>query len=185
MKRFCSWIFRSRGVASRLALVFGSSVVGLVGAQAASTAAVGAFAFRAGPGVTSLADSPQHVGDLLVLFAKADGSGFTVSSVSGGGVGTWTRAISYSRYTNHDLELWIGTVATVGASTITPEPSSPRHRRRLRSPGQLSARRRSLWRTVPQLRRRLACRIATRTPLLGHRHRRSRSLQACCQLDCP
>jgi hypothetical protein len=64
------------------------------------------------------------VGDLLVLFAKADGSGFTVSSVSGGGVGTWTRAISYSGYTNHDLELWIGTVTTVGASTITTTFSS-------------------------------------------------------------
>jgi hypothetical protein len=86
---------------------------------AASVSAVGSLAFKAGTDTTTLAVSPQHVGDLLVLFAKADASGVTVSSISGGGVGTWTRSVTYSGYATHDLELWTGDVSTTGASTIT------------------------------------------------------------------
>ena len=114
---------RSASIASSCiaALLLCGSLVGFVGTQAASAdavSAVGGLTFSAGNDTTSLAISPQHVGDLLVLFTKADASGITVSSVSGGGVNTWTRAISYSGYSNHELELWIGTVKTVGASTL-------------------------------------------------------------------
>ena len=59
------------------------------------------------------------MGDLLVFFAKVDTTGVSVSSISGGGVSTWTRAASYSGYPNHDLELWTGVVSTAGASTVT------------------------------------------------------------------
>src|ERR1035441_9657352 len=89
------------------------------GSTGPSISAVGTLAFKAGTNTTSIALSPQHVGDLLVLFAKDDATGITVSSVSGGGVSTWTRAGSYSGYANHDLEIWTGTVSTVGAATAT------------------------------------------------------------------
>ena len=82
--------------------------------------AVGSLGFKAANGTTTLAVSPQHSGDLLALVVKADASSVSASSVSGGGVGTWTRAQGpYGGYSGHDLEIWTGTVATTGASTIT------------------------------------------------------------------
>ena len=88
-------------------------------------AEIGTLVAKAGIDTTSLSVAPQHVGDLLVLATKADGgTGVTVSSVSGGGVATWSRAISYSGYATHDLEIWTGAVTTAGASTITPTYSA-------------------------------------------------------------
>ena len=86
----------------------------------ATIAAVGTQGFAAANGTTTLAVSPQHAGDLLVLAVKADSTSITATSVSGGGVGTWTRAGGpYSGYSGHDLEIWTGTVTTTGASTVT------------------------------------------------------------------
>ena len=87
---------------------------------AVTISAVGTLTNKTGNGTTSLAVSPQHAGDLLVLVVKADATGVTASSVSGGGVGSWTRAEGpYTGYASHDLEIWTGTVSTAGASTIT------------------------------------------------------------------
>ena len=55
----------------------------------------------------------------MALAVKADSTSITASSVSGGGVGTWTRASDYTGYSGHDLEIWTGTVTTTGASTVT------------------------------------------------------------------
>jgi RHS repeat-associated protein len=86
----------------------------------ATISAVGSLANTAGTGVTTLSVSPQHSGDLMALLIKDSSSSITTSSVSGGGVSTWTRAEGpYTGYASHDLELWTGTVTTTGSSTVT------------------------------------------------------------------
>ncbi len=87
--------------------------------SASTIAAVGAQAFKAGDATTTLSVTPQHLGDLMALAVKADSATVTASSVSGGGVGTWTRALDYTGYSGSDLEIWTGTVTTTGASTVT------------------------------------------------------------------
>jgi hypothetical protein len=82
-------------------------------------AAVGSLGFKAANNTTTLGVSPQHAGDLMVLALKVDSSTITASSVSGGGVGTWTRVVGpYAGYSGHDLEIWTGAVNTSGSSTI-------------------------------------------------------------------
>jgi hypothetical protein len=86
----------------------------------ATITAVGTLANKSGTAVTTLAVSPQHVGDLLILAVKTSSTTITAASVSGGGVSTWTRAEGpYSGYGGNDLEIWTGTVGTIGSSTIT------------------------------------------------------------------
>ncbi len=83
-------------------------------------AAVGTLANKAGNGTTTLAVSPQHLGDLLVLVVKVASTTVTATTVTGGGVGTWTRAEGpYTGYAGNDLEIWTGVVTATGASTIT------------------------------------------------------------------
>ena len=42
-----------------------------------------------------------------------------MSSVSGGGVSTWTKAVSFAGSVGADEEIWYGKVTTTGSSTIT------------------------------------------------------------------
>jgi large repetitive protein len=99
-------------------------IVGTVTGQSAGASpvisAVGALANNAGTGLTTLAVSPQGIGDLLVLAVKADSTSVSASSISGGGVGTWTRAEGpYTGYAGHEFEIWEGAVTAIGSSTIT------------------------------------------------------------------
>jgi YD repeat-containing protein len=80
--------------------------------------AVGSLAQYLSTGGTTLSVDPQHVGDALVLAVGVFASGFSVSSVSGGGATGWTK-ISRSTANGGDNELWLGTVTTTGSSTIT------------------------------------------------------------------
>src|ERR1039458_514448 len=100
MKRFQNAPFRVQtwapAIASASALVLLLSFAfGSLGALpssatgAASVSAVGSLAYKVGNNTTSLAVSPQYVGDLLVLVVKADAAGVTASSIAGGGVNTW------------------------------------------------------------------------------------------------
>ncbi|MDR3650253.1 MAG: hypothetical protein P4L20_14250, partial [Acidimicrobiales bacterium] len=74
-----------------------------------------------GNGLTTLAVSPKTVGDLLVVSAQEGLAGYTVTSISGGGVSTWTKAVQFAGTLGgtSDVELWYGKVTTVGASTVT------------------------------------------------------------------
>ena len=90
------------------------------GTSAPTISAVGTLANASGTGTTTLSVSPQHTGDIMVLATKVASSSISTSSVSGGGVTTWTRVEGpYTGYTGNDLEIWTGTVTTTGASTIT------------------------------------------------------------------
>jgi hypothetical protein len=86
-----------------------------VGSLAAASAPAGADS-------GSLSVDPQHVGDLM-LFGIEDSNTTlpTVSSVSGGGVSSWTLLASDpdATYTQDGDEIWEGVVATPGQSTIT------------------------------------------------------------------
>jgi hypothetical protein len=71
----------------------------------------------------SLPVSPSAVGDVLVLAVEAkfpNSASFTAATVTGGGVGTWQKALSYLTLDGyHGLELWWGVVTQTGASTVT------------------------------------------------------------------
>ena len=82
--------------------------------------AVGTLASADGSALTTLAVSPKTVGDVLAVFAQVSSvSGTTLTSVSGGGVTTWTKAMQFNGSVGADAELWYGKVTTTGSSTIT------------------------------------------------------------------
>src|ERR1700688_3961060 len=82
--------------------------------------AVGPFTSAHGTALTTLAVAPQTVGDVLVVFAVVSTSTPKVSSISGGGVTTWTKAVQFDGTTyTADLEIWFGKVTSTGSSTIT------------------------------------------------------------------
>ena len=118
-----SFTRRCGGALGALALVFGfvgagiGVTSGVASAVPASISAVGALASNNGTGLTTLSVNPQSAGDGLVFFAKVYAS-LTVSSVSGGGVTTWTKAVAYNA-NGREVEIWFGTVTSTGPSTIT------------------------------------------------------------------
>lgn len=80
----------------------------------------GPFVHGRANGLKTLAVSPVAVGNVLVLTILNVGFSGTVSSVSGGGVTTWTKlAGSNPGALEGDTEIWYGTVTTAGAATIT------------------------------------------------------------------
>jgi hypothetical protein len=81
--------------------------------------AVGGFTSTKGVALSTLALSPQGVGDVLMVFAQVGTPTATVSSVSGGGVSTWTKAVQFAGSVGFDTEIWFGKVTTTGPSTIT------------------------------------------------------------------
>lgn len=69
---------------------------------------------------TTLSDSPTNLGDVIVLSTQVPAGGVTMSGVSGGGVSTWTKvAANNGNGTVNRVEIWMGTVTTTGAGTIT------------------------------------------------------------------
>jgi hypothetical protein len=71
-----------------------------------------------GTGVTSLADSPTSVGNLVVLYSHATNN-VSVTGISGGGVTNWTKVTSNTNTTGQgNNEMWRGVVTGSGSSTI-------------------------------------------------------------------
>jgi hypothetical protein len=81
--------------------------------------AVGSSTSSSGSGLTTLAVSPQSLGDVLAVFAEVSTTGHTVSSVSGGGVSTWAKGAQFVGPSGIDTEIWWGKVTTTGSSTVT------------------------------------------------------------------
>ncbi len=87
---------------------------------ATSITAVGTFTSGEGSGLTTLAVSPKTAGDVLVVFAQAGTATVgKLSSVSGGGVTTWTKGAQFAGSIGGDEEIWYGKVTTTGSSTVT------------------------------------------------------------------
>jgi hypothetical protein len=65
--------------------------------------------------------SPVNTGDIEALAIQGQPeSSPVVSSVSGGGVTTWSKAIAYpGSATSSDIEIWWGKITSTGSSTIT------------------------------------------------------------------
>lgn len=88
-------------------------------AQAATSAImpVGSLFSAAGSGVSTLNVDPQAAGDALVVVVKVSSPTLTVSSLTSGAVGSWSRLERFNDG-SHDDELWLGTVTTPGATTL-------------------------------------------------------------------
>ena len=79
---------------------------------------------NSGSGALTLSVTPVTTGDILVLAFQAGATALS-SSVSGGGVTTWSNATGYLDTTNQQLvEIWWGPVTATGAATITVTNSS-------------------------------------------------------------
>ncbi len=84
-----------------------------------SVSAVGSLASAQGTGLTTLSVDPQNAGDLMAIAIQIPTTTRTVSSISGGGVTTWTKATGFSGSVGSDEEIWYGKVSSTGSSTIT------------------------------------------------------------------
>ncbi|HET9174066.1 MAG TPA: hypothetical protein VFN56_02155 [Candidatus Saccharimonadales bacterium] len=69
--------------------------------------------------------SPSTIGDEIVLTTQIPTSGVTVTSVSGGDVSTWNKVVTSANNSSvHRVEMWVGTVSSLGSSTLTVTYSS-------------------------------------------------------------
>lgn len=106
-----------------------SNAYQLIFASCATQVSAGSISYvnewnTSGSAVTSLAVSPANIGDLLVFYSHSTNN-VSVSSLSGGGVTTWTKVTSGSNGSNGgSVEMWRGVVTAAGASTITVAYSS-------------------------------------------------------------
>ncbi|HLN42637.1 MAG TPA: IPT/TIG domain-containing protein, partial [Acidimicrobiales bacterium] len=90
------------------------------GAATAISAVAGSFASSSGAGDTTLPVTTHNVGDVLVVSAEPGAATPTLSSISGGGVTTWTKGVAFAgTVTTRDVEIWYGTVTATAAATIT------------------------------------------------------------------
>ncbi len=114
---------------ARLALASAVAAATIVGALTAGPASasppvissVGSTVSQTGTGITTLTGvDAQHVGDLMVAVDEQNDNTLTATSVSGGGVTTWTRAIQYVGVNEpREYEIWYGVVTSTGTSSIT------------------------------------------------------------------
>ena len=89
--------------------------------------AAGTLASNVAAGLTTLAHTNNAAGNCLVLGTKITSSTITVSSVSGGGATGWVRItgpLTDNQSVIRTEELWLGTVSSTGAQTITVTFSS-------------------------------------------------------------
>ena len=85
------------------------------GGGAATISAVGSLASNAAIGLSTLSVSPQHVGDMLALTTLTWSGSVYPTSISGGGVTTWSKAVDYPVTADgYDAQIWYGTVTTTG-----------------------------------------------------------------------
>ncbi len=85
----------------------------------AAITSVGTTSGAAAKGISTLAVSPKALGDLLVVLVKVDSGSAKATSVSGGGVASWSLATTYAGYANHQFSIWTGVVTSTGAATVT------------------------------------------------------------------
>jgi len=89
------------------------------GAVTAISPVAGSFATSSGLGDTTLPVTTHNVGDVLVVSAEPGLSTTPfLSTVTGGGVASWTKGVAFVGSTQaRDVEIWYGTVTSVVAST--------------------------------------------------------------------
>jgi RHS repeat-associated protein len=92
-----------------------TSATTTAGGTAGTITAVGTINSASSTGLSTLNVNPLSAGDLIALFVEVGGAP-TITGVTGGGA-TWQKVRNVNN--GVDAELWIGTVNTVGYSTIT------------------------------------------------------------------
>lgn len=70
-------------------------------------------------GLVSASVTPANVGDCWILATQIASTTISVASVSGGGVTTWTRLVGPFVALGGNIDLWLGKITALGASTIT------------------------------------------------------------------
>ncbi|HSX36516.1 MAG TPA: hypothetical protein VLG13_00105, partial [Patescibacteria group bacterium] len=81
-----------------------------------------------GNAITTLSVSPTSIGNLMTFFSSPHNNNATISTISGGGVGTWSKVTSTTGGAGGDtsaIEMWRGQVTSTGSSTITVTYSNP------------------------------------------------------------
>jgi hypothetical protein len=110
-------------IAAGVGLVAAPIVSTLTATPASATGAITAVGSQftvSGAGLTTLADNPVTVGDVLVVGAEPGAATPLLTAVSGGGVTTWTRAVHFAGANQvNDVEIWYGTVTTTGVGAVT------------------------------------------------------------------
>ena len=101
------------------AAVVAAFIAGPGGSSPGTVTPVGTFSANSGSGLTTLADAPQNLGDVMVLFARVTSTSLKLSSVTGGGVSTWSKGAEFAASAGQDIEIWYGPVTATGSSTIT------------------------------------------------------------------
>jgi hypothetical protein len=81
--------------------------------------ASGTLASNIATGATTLAHTNNAVGNVLILGTKVTSTTITVSTVTGGGATNWVKIAGSNNDGSRSQELWMGTVTTTGAQTIT------------------------------------------------------------------
>ncbi len=84
------------------------------------TLVAGSFTSGSGLGDTTLSVTTHNVGDVVVVTAEPGANAPALTSVTGGGVATWHSGIAAVGTTEpRDVEIWYGTVSSVGTANVT------------------------------------------------------------------
>jgi hypothetical protein len=79
--------------------------------------ASGSFSTSSGTAITSLTVAGAVVGNVRLFTSILYATGYTVSSISGGGVGTWAHVVSTGSTNGSIGEIWWGAITSTTAST--------------------------------------------------------------------
>lgn len=95
-------------------------------AATAIQAANGTFQTAPGTAVNTIATNPVLLGNLLVVYGEVHSTTIHFTTLSGGGVTTWTPVVGPFVGTSglYSMNMWMGVVTATGAGTITAASSA-------------------------------------------------------------
>ena len=74
----------------------------------------------------SIAVNPKKVGDLMIVAGRRGNNVSDITGITGGGCTNWTKVVDHADASNFIYAfLWMGTVSTVGSSTLTLTVTDP------------------------------------------------------------
>lgn len=84
------------------------------------------FTENTGTAISTIAVNPSLVGDLLVVYGEVHSTTIHFTTLSGGGVTTWTPIVGPFVGTSgaYSMNMWMGVVTSTGSSTITAATSA-------------------------------------------------------------
>lgn len=115
----------STQTSSAISLGIGCIISATPAPVTAIQAASGAFTTSSGTAVNTIATSPLLVGNLLVVYGDVHSTTIHFTTLSGGGVTTWTPIVGPFVGTSggYSTNMWMGVVTATGAGTVTAASS--------------------------------------------------------------